>query len=123
MLIKLRREKEKIIRRLAQDVQARRRVRARLLVKHDSKTARPNVAGRACRLARTKPRPQRQARQTIRETETSSEGGKIMSGSANVDKSNQVRERSKAKAREHGCGWMRRLCNAANCRATMRMRQ
>ena len=59
------------------------------------------MADRVCRLARTRPRPQRQARQAIRETETSSEGGKIMSGSANVDKSNQVRERSKAKSREH----------------------
>ena len=55
--------------------------------------------------------------------ETSSEAGKTRSGSANVDKSNQVRERSKAKASEHGCGWMRRLCNAENCRATMRTRQ
>ena len=123
MLIKLRREKEKIIRRLAQDKQARRRVRAQLLLKHDGRTAWPNVAGRACRLARTRPRPQRQARQAIREIETSSEGGKIRSGSANVDRSNQVRERSKAKAREHGCGWMRRLCNAANSRTTMRTRQ
>ena len=123
MLIKLRKEKEKIIRRLAQNEQARRRVRARLLFKHDGRTARPNVAGRACRLARTRPRPQRQARQAIRETETSSEGGKTRSGLTNVDRSNQVRERSKAKAREHGCGWIRRLCNAANCRATMRTRQ
>ena len=123
MLIKLRREKEKIIRRLAQDEQARRRVRARLLLKHDGRMARPNVAGRACRLARTRRRPQRQVRQPIRETETSSEVGKTRSGLANVDKSNQVRERSKAKAREHGCGWMRRLCNAVNCRAMMRMRQ
>ena len=102
MLIKLRREKEKIIRRLAQDEQARRRVRTRLLLKHDGRTARPNVTGRAYRLARTRPRPQRQARQAIREIETSSEGGKTRSGSANVDISNQVRERSKAKAREHG---------------------
>ena len=66
---------------------------AQLLPKHDGRTVWPNVAGRACRLARTRPRPQRQARQAIRETETSSEGGKIMSGSANVDKSNQVREK------------------------------
>ena len=123
MLIKLRREKDKIIRRLAQDKQARRRVRARLLLKYDGRTARPNVAGRACRLARTRPRPQRQARQAIREIETCSEGGKTRSGSANVDRSNQVRERSKAKAREHGCGWMRRLRNVENCRATMRTRQ
>ena len=123
MLINLRRKKEKTIRRLAQDEQARRRVRAWLLLKHDGRTPRPNVAGRACRLAWTRPRPQRQARQAIRETETSSEGGKTRSGSANVDRSNQVREISKAKAREHGCGWMRRLCNAANCRATMRTRQ
>ena len=43
-------------------------------------------------MAQTRPRPQRQARQAIRETETSSEGGKTRSGSANVDKSNQVRE-------------------------------
>ena len=93
MLIKLRRENEKIIRRLAQDEQARRRVRARLLLKYDGKTLRPNMAGRACRLARTRPRPQRQARHAIRETKTSSEGGKTRSGSANVDKSNQVREK------------------------------
>ena len=103
MLIKLRREKEKIIRRLAQDEQARRRVRARLLLKHDGRTPRPNVTGRACRLTRTRPRPQRQARQAIRETETSSEGGKTRSGSANVDKSNQVREKQ-SKNQRH---WMR----------------
>ena len=68
-------------------------MRARLLFKYDSRTARPNVAERACRLARTRPRPQRQARQAIRETETNSEGGKTRSGSANVDKSNQVKEK------------------------------
>ena len=88
MLIKLRREKDRIIRKLAQDKQARRRVQARLLLKHDGRAARPNVAGKACRLARTRPRPQRQARQIIRETETSSEGGKTRSGSTNIDKSN-----------------------------------
>ena len=103
MLIKLRREKEKIIRRLAQDEQARRRVRARLLLKHNGRMARPNVAGRACRLARIRPQPQRQARQAIRETETNNEGGKIRSGSANVDKSNQVREKQSKNQR----AWMR----------------
>ena len=92
MLINLRRKKEKTIRRLAQDEQARRCVRAQLLFKHDGWTARPNVVDRACRLTRTRPWPQRQARQAIRETETSSEGGKTRSGSANIDKSNQVRE-------------------------------
>ena len=76
VLIKLRREKDKIIRRLAQDKQARRRVRAQVLLKHDARMARPNVADRECRLARTRPRPQRQARQAIRKIETSSEGGK-----------------------------------------------
>ena len=61
------------------------------------------MAGRACRLAWTRPRPQRQARQAIRETETNSEGGKTRSGSANVDKSNQVREKQSKNQR----AWMR----------------
>ena len=103
VLINLRRKKEKTIRRLAQDEQARRRVRAWLLFKHNGRAARPNVADRACRLARTRPRPQRQARQAIRETETSSDGGRTRSGSANVDKSNQVRE----KQSENQRAWMR----------------
>ena len=60
------------------------------------------MADRACRLARTRPRPQRQARQAIRETETNSEGGKTRSGSANVDKSNQVKKKQSKSQR----AWM-----------------
>ena len=35
----------------------------------------------------------------------------------------KLEREAKAKAREHGCGWMRRLYNAEKCRATIRMRQ
>ena len=91
---------------------ARRHVRTRLFLKHDGRMARPNVAGRACRLARTRLWPQRQARQAIRETETSSEGGKTRSGSANVDKSNQVRE----KQSENQRAWMRMDEETLQCR-------